>query len=303
MTGSYGSLAAAGAIAKPADAKIQVLRSNCDDNKLALERAALLMVEAMSAEMKARPRSSILARRCHFLHTHMNKPAVLVVTLLLLLTFFERPYWCRANPVGCLQSTPQHGFITSGTPYINTAVANLLEALAIGFLLIHLALCAVAYPLKRVQFFLHVACLAAYIVDLSLCALPTVNHRAAPYLRACLLVYYSPPLQLCMILSVLSEVHKLPLCCAICAVLLLARRITIVQVLTVHLQSTTVHQYCVTLLQRNICSRYMHAMLLSRCTKCTCFNTTAAAGTSWQDLARVYECASSSGALCSVLCM
>jgi hypothetical protein len=126
MTGSYGSLAAAGAIAKP-DAKIQVLRSNCDDNKLALERAALLMVEAMSAEMKARPRSSILARRCHFLHTHMNKPAVLVVTLLLLLTFFERPYWCRANPVGCLQSTPQHGFITSGTPYIHTAVGNLLE--------------------------------------------------------------------------------------------------------------------------------------------------------------------------------
>eukprot|EP00953_Heterococcus_sp_UTEX-ZZ885_P024404 13352-Heterococcus_DN1.PRE.1 len=253
MTGSYGSLTAAGAIAKPADAKIRVPGGDCDDNKLALERAALLMVEAMSAEVKARPRSSILARRCHFLHTHMNKPAVL--------------------------------------------------ALAIGFLLIHLALCAVAYPLKRVQFFLHVACLAAYIVDLSLCALPTVNHRAAPYLRACLLVYYSPPLQLCMILSVLSEVHKLPLCCAICAVLLLARRITIVQVLTVHLQSTTVHQYCVTLLQRNICSRYMHAMLLSRCTKCTCFNTTAAAGTSWQDLARVYECASSSGALCSVLCM
>jgi hypothetical protein len=69
------------------------------------------------------------------------------------------------------------------------------QALAIGYLLVHLALCAVAYPLKRVQFFLHVACLAAYIADLSLCALPIVNHRAAPYLRACLLVYYSPPLQ------------------------------------------------------------------------------------------------------------
>jgi hypothetical protein len=127
MTGSYGSLAAAGAIAKPADAQIRVPGGDCDDDTLALERAALLMVEAMSAEVKARPRSSILARRSHFLHTHMNKPAVLVVTLLLLLTFFERPYWCRADPVGCLHSTPQHGFVTSGTPYINTAVGNLLE--------------------------------------------------------------------------------------------------------------------------------------------------------------------------------
>jgi hypothetical protein len=128
MTGSYGSLAAGGAVAKPADVEIHIVGSECDhDSKLALERAALLMVEALSAEVKARPRSTVLARRCHFLHTHMNKPAVLVVTLLMLLTFFERPYWCRQDPVGCLQSTPQHGFITSGTPYINMAVGYLLE--------------------------------------------------------------------------------------------------------------------------------------------------------------------------------
>ena len=71
-----------------------------------------------------------------------------VVIGLLLLSFFERPHWCRLNPEACAQSTPFHGYVTSGTPYLSDGAGFVIEAIAITLLLGHLTLSALAYPLK-----------------------------------------------------------------------------------------------------------------------------------------------------------
>eukprot|EP00903_Cladosiphon_okamuranus_P012927 g12070.t1 len=156
---------------------------------LAVEDAALLVLEAMEGVYRAKPLPTVWSRRCHHFAVNLKPVAVGAVMGLVVLTFFEYPAWCNeSTDLAC----DDHG-VGHPPPYLPFRYGQVIEAVLLLPPFMHQVVNAIAYRLKMAKFVVLDVALLVYAVDLIVAAAyGNPGIRVAPYMRALLLVGYSP---------------------------------------------------------------------------------------------------------------
>jgi hypothetical protein len=163
----------------------------------AIEMAALLIYDGFAGVGRTlMPRMTKLSRRCHLILTHLQRAPLVIVSALMLLTFFERPRWCLARPDECAASTANSGFPLSGVSFISLRHGRDIEWACLSMLIVLMVTSSIAYTMKATIYAIQAVTLSAYVADLVLAEVtPDVGWRLAPYLRPLLLVCHFRPLQ------------------------------------------------------------------------------------------------------------
>ncbi|CAM9172126.1 unnamed protein product [Ectocarpus fasciculatus] len=157
-------------------------------HSLAVQDAAILVLEAMEGIYRAKPLPTVLSRRCHHLAVHLKPVSVAAVVGLIVLTFFEFPAWCNeSTDVPCDDQGMGHP-----PSYLPFGYGHLIEACLLLPLFIHQIVNAIAYRVKMPSFVLLDLALFLYALDLLVAVMHGEPHiRIAPYMRALLLIGYS----------------------------------------------------------------------------------------------------------------
>eukprot|EP00935_MAST-01C_sp_MAST-1C-sp1_P001596 g1596.t1 len=164
-----------------------------------IERAAFYIQDAFDGINRVHPLQTPFARRCYFAYLSVEPLLGHVPSLLILLTFFEKPHWCYGEGEGRC-GNPQYP--TFSLPFFSRNAGLAVETVLLLLLVLELVLKILCSGLRRLlshagsrteafrqQFGIVLVSIIELIVAWST---PAYTLRIAPYLRAGLFTLNSP---------------------------------------------------------------------------------------------------------------